>query len=303
MKFIVYISTLVTTLSLGLVFGQQDPQFTQYFENTLHVNPAYAGSRGLLNVTSLHREQWVGFDGAPRSTTLSIHSPLKYESVGLGFTAVNDQIGPLNQTMVYADFSYSLKFKRDRKLSFGLKGGFNLINIGSANLQTTQASDPKLIQNVRNEINGNFGAGIYYHTPWWFVGFSSPRILEQSYSDSPSMLEQRHYFGILGGIVKINPTWMLRMSSQVKMTVGAPISADFQLTGIWNNKLWIGAMYRLDAAFGGFVQYKISPQFRIGVASDFGTQRLRNYNSGTFEAMLSYDFIFKKVGIRSPRHF
>ena len=55
--------------------AQQDPHFTQYFDNTLFVNPAYAGSKDVLNLTAIHREQWVGFDGRPRSTTFSIHSP------------------------------------------------------------------------------------------------------------------------------------------------------------------------------------------------------------------------------------
>lgn len=91
--------------------AQQDPHFTQYFDNTLFYNPAYAGSRDMLNVTAIHREQWAGVDGRPRSTTLSIHSPLPYESVGVGITAVNDMAGPIRQTIIAADISYSLRFK------------------------------------------------------------------------------------------------------------------------------------------------------------------------------------------------
>jgi hypothetical protein len=87
------------------------------------------------------------------------------------------------------------------------------------------------------------------------------------------------------------------------MTVGAPTSIDASVAGIYREKLWLGAMYRIDAAFGAFVQYQISPQFKLGIASDFGTQAIRNYNYGTFELMASYDFTFKKQGIRSPLYF
>lgn len=289
-------------LSTGAL-GQQDAQFTQYFDNTLFVNPAYAGSRGMLNVTTIHREQWVGFTGRPKSTTLSVHSPLKYESIGLGLTMVADEVGPIKQNMFYADFSYSLKFKNKSKLVFGLKGGLNMINIGKTSLEAITDSDPKLLQNVRNNINPNFGTGIYYHSQAFFIGLSTPKILEQSYDGNQSNLERRHYFFIAGGVIPVNAEWKIRPTTQVKMTEGAPVSVDLSVAAINNEKFWLGAMYRWDAAFGVFVQYQVSNQFKIGVASEFGTQEIRNYNYGTFEALLSYDFSFKKEGIRSPRYF
>jgi type IX secretion system PorP/SprF family membrane protein len=299
-------SLLVILVFLSIfVHAQQDPHFTQYFDNALFVNPAYAGSKGVMNITGLHREQWVGFDGRPRSTTLSLHSPLTYESVGLGLTLVNDQIGPIQQTMFYGDFSYSIRFRqKDHKLSFGLKAGFNMINVTTNELVTTEASDPKLLNNVRNHINPNFGLGIYYHTPKFFIGVSSPKILENSYDGmSKTNVERRHYFGIIGGVIKLSSTWKLRPTAQVKVTKGAPIGIDLSAAGIYREKFWIGTMYRLNAAFGAFVQYQITPQFKLGLASDFGTQEIRNYNYGTFEMLASYDFVFKKQGIRSPRYF
>jgi type IX secretion system PorP/SprF family membrane protein len=287
------------------LFAQQDPHFTQYFDNTLFVNPAYAGSRGMLNVTGIHREQWMGFSGRPTSTTLSVHSPLSYESVGLGATMVNDQVGPVNQTMFYADFSYTVKFKNPEiKLSFGLKGGMNMISVSSTDLQTIQASDPKLLQNVKNNINPNYGIGIYYHTPKFFIGASTPKILEKGYdSQSITNIEKRHYFGIIGGVLILTDNWKIRPTAQIKLTVGAPKCIDASFAGIYREKLWLGVMYRIDAAVGTFAQFQISPQFKLGIASDFGIQQIRNYNYGTFELLASYDFIFKKQGIRSPRYF
>lgn len=300
-----YIGIVLLSVIAIPLFGQQDPHFTQYFDNTLFVNPAYAGSRGMLNMTAIHREQWVGFEGSPRSTTFSMHSPLRYESVGLGLTVVNDQAGPVKQTMFYGDFSYTVRFKKaDRKLSFGLKGGVNMINIETANLITMESNDPKLLQNVRNTINPNFGVGIYYHTPRFFIGASSPKILEKSYNGIQSTtLERRHYYGIIGGVLRLSSNWKLRPSAQIKITSGAPMSIDMSAAGIFRDKLWLGAMYRMNAAVGAFIQFQITHQFKLGIASDFGTQAIRNYNYGTFEMMLSYDFNFRKNGIRSPRYF
>lgn len=307
MKTIKFLAGCFTLVLLGSTSAtaQQDPHYTQYFDNMLFINPAYAGSRGMLNMTGIHREQWVGFDGRPRSSTFSIHSPLSYESVGLGLTAVNDNIGPMNQTMFYADASYTIKFKNHKgKLAFGVKGGINLINIGREGLNTGNPNDPKLLQSIRNNINPNFGFGIYYHTPGFFIGVSTPKILEQSYDElSTANMERRHYFGTIGGVIPVADKWKLRPTSLIKITEGAPLSLDLTMAAIYNERLWLGANYRLMAAFGAFVQVQISPQFKIGMASDFGTQKLRNHNHGSFEIMLSYDFLFKKEGTRSPRYF
>lgn len=297
-----YIVLLMGALAITTASAQQDPQFTQYFDNTLYVNPAYAGSKEMLNITAIHREQWVGINGRPRSTSFSIHSPLRYRSLGVGFTAVNDMIGPTRQTMMYGDISYTLRFKNKTKLSFGIKGGLNMINIDQAAF--TNGSNPvSILTSARNAINPNFGVGILYHGPKFFVGVSTPKILEQPYDKTNSSLEKRHYFAIAGYVATLSPTWKLRPTTQFKYTEGAPFSLDVSLTAIYNEKFWFGGMYRLDAAFGAFVQFLVTPQYKIGLASDFGTQALRKYNSGTFEIMMSYDFTFKNKGILSPRYF
>lgn len=300
--------TIIALVFLGLShqsYAQQDPQFTQYMDNMLFVNPGYAGSRGMLNATAIHREQWVGFDGRPRSTTFSLHSPLPYESIGLGLTAVNDRIGPLNQTMVYADVSYTLRFKNSKgKLAFGAKGGINLVNTRTDQLATTQSQDPELLTAVRNNVLPNFGFGIYYHTPKFFVGVSSPKIMESSYDrNSNTALERRHYFLTLGGVFNLSERWKMRPTTLLKLTDGAPMSIDLSVAGIYNERFWLGLMHRWADSFGAFVQFQVTPQFKAGVAYDQTITKLSSYNRGTYEVLLSYDFVFKKKGIRSPRYF
>ena len=72
--------------------AQQDPQYTQYMYNTMSVNPGYAGQREVLSISGLHRSQWVGIDGAPRTQSLVLHSPMRNEQIGLGLSVVNDAL-------------------------------------------------------------------------------------------------------------------------------------------------------------------------------------------------------------------
>lgn len=302
MRKIVFISMML--VGTGASYGQQDAQFTQYMDNTLFLNPGYAGSRGMLNITGLHREQWVGMAGRPRTTTLSIHSPLPYESVGLGFTMVNDIAGPIQQNLFYLDASYTVRFKNSPgKLAFGLKGGINLLNTRTDELSTTQGNDPELMTNARNHISPNFGAGIYYHTPKWFVGLSTPKIIEDTQMANSISKEKRHYF-LIGGIVfDVSSNWKLRPTTHLKYTLGSPLSVDLSVAGIYKKKFWIGAMHRWKDSFGAFVQFQITPQFKAGLAYDQTVTELIGYNKGTYELLLSYDFVFKKKGVRSPRYF
>ncbi len=99
--------------------SQQDAQYTQYMYNTVSVNPGYAGSRGNLSVAALYRAQWVGLDGAPKTQTFNIHSPIGYRGVGLGLSAVNDEIGPTSETYFDLDFSYTIRTTQTARLVLG----------------------------------------------------------------------------------------------------------------------------------------------------------------------------------------
>ena len=110
--------TLVLFIVFVATYAQQDSQFTQYMYNTINVNPAYAGSRETMSVFLLHRTQWVGLDGAPVSNTASINTPISASNMGIGFSIVNDRIGPSDENNIAVDVSYSIPLSETFKLSF-----------------------------------------------------------------------------------------------------------------------------------------------------------------------------------------
>jgi hypothetical protein len=116
-------------------------------------------------------------------------------------------------------------------------------------------------------------------------------------------IEKRHFFLNAGTVLTASPTLKLRPMVQAKFTEGAPLSLDAAVTAIVQEKVFIGAMYRLNSAGGIFVQYQLAPTFRIGVGTEIGLTQIRKYNDGTFELMLSYDLAKTKSGIKSPRYF
>src|SRR5690606_30031215 len=101
--------------------AQQLPQFTQYTYNTMSIKPAYAGSRDALGLVALHRSQWNGFDGGPKTLTLSMNTPLRNEKIGIGFSFIRDQLGYERFNYLYGDFSYTVHTVIHTQLSFSLK--------------------------------------------------------------------------------------------------------------------------------------------------------------------------------------
>lgn len=296
---------LLFVISGFQLFAQQEAQFTQYMDNMQYYNPAYAGSREMLNLVALHRQQWAGFSGAPISTSFSLNTPLKYESLGVGISVLNDHIGPVNATWINGDFSYSLRFKKHKgKLSFGLKAGINLLSGDIYLLSKQDQSDPNLNISYNNKFEPNIGAGIYYHSDKWFIGVASPKIIEHaSVGGTPRYFEQRHYYLTVGGYFRVNRMLKLRPSFMFKVTEQAPFAADGSLAIIYYDRLWLGGNYRLGDSGGVYAQYQISKQFKVGYAFEMSTTALRSYHAGTHELLISYDLNLKGKSLTTPRYF
>lgn len=310
MKKLILLSAFALTILSGKIYAQQDPQFSHYMYNTVSVNPAYAGSRDVLNITGLHRSQWIGLDGAPTSQTLSMNTPLRNRKMGIGLSVVNDKIGPINQTFIYADYSYNVKLTETLKLAFGVKAGVNWFQPKVAALETVQGNDPSFVNSTLETVmKPNVGAGIYLHSEKFYVGASVPRLLENKFNmstgntDTTSVKELRHMFFIAGYIWPVNNQLKLKPSAQLKLVQNAPMSIDATVEAIIRDKFSLGAGVRVGDSYYGMVGYQFNNQFRAGFAYDYSSTKLQNVNNGTVELMISYDFMFNNDKLRSPRYF
>ncbi len=300
-------SFLSLSLFMGIATAQQDAQYTQYMYNTVSVNPGYAGSRGHISIAALHRSQWVGLDGAPKTQTLNIHSPIGYRGVGMGLSIVNDRIGPTSETSFDIDFSYTVYTSTKGRLSFGLKGSANLLDIRFSELNQ-YAPDQTLQQDIDNKFSPNIGAGIYYHTQKFYAGLSAPRFLQTSHFDESSLStakEQMNFYFITGYVWDVNPFLKFKPALLTKVVLGAPLQVDLSANFMLNEKFILGAAYRWGAALSGMAGFQISNKFLIGIAYDKETTELGNaaFNDGSFEVILRYDFITTKGNLKSPRFF
>jgi type IX secretion system PorP/SprF family membrane protein len=291
--------------------GHQDAQYTQYMYNTININPAYAGSRGTISIFGLHRTQWVGLDGAPVTNSFSINTPIS-SNMGLGVSVINDRIGPSTENNISVDLSYSIETSPFYKLSFGLKGTANLLNIDFTKLNIYDPADPRFQDNIDNKFSPNIGAGVYLHSDKSYIGISVPNMLEKSHfnksakdeSQSYIVKNRMHYYLMAGYVFDLDYNLKFKPSVLAKAVEGAPLQTDISANFLFNEKFTAGLAYRISASVSGLVGFQVSNSLFVGYSYDAETTKLANYNSGSHEVFLRFELLGRsKTRMMSPRFF
>jgi len=311
-----YLLLVVVLCSLSTINAQQDAQFTQFMFNKLTFNPAYAGSTLAPCLSAIHRQQWVGLEGAPVTSAASFNTSLAKDRVGMGLTFIHDQIGPTRDWSARLAYSYKIPLDNGN-LSIGLQGNFRQYRVVWNDARLTHTGDNSVTMAESSRILPNAGLGVYYENPDFYVGISMPHILENDLdlledvvSTDVLSLESQHLFGMAGVLIDINETVKLKPAVMVKYVNNAPLDIDLNLTAILKEDLWVGLSYRFGGSdvqgFGEsvdlFVQYQLTNALRLGAAYDFTLSELQNSSSGTYEFYVSY--CLRKTGrISNPRFF
>ncbi|MFS4492746.1 type IX secretion system membrane protein PorP/SprF [Maribacter sp. 2308TA10-17] len=298
---------LVLTLALASYagFSQQDPQYTHYQYNTMTVNPGYSGSRGHLTLLSMFRSQWVGLEGSPQTITFGIDSPIgKFD--GIGLSIVQDQLGPSTETYIDGNYAHQLVLNRKgHRLALGLKAG---VRFFSLDWSKGLFRDPEAIfnENINTKLLPSIGAGLFYYTDKFYLGLSTPNVFTNAHYDEiqeSEALERMHFFLIGGYVFDLNHDLKFKPSFFVKQVLGAPLAVDVSANFLVYETLNLGVNYRWDDSVSGLLGFQISPKFNIGYAYDFSINELNNYNTGTHEIFLRYQWISSENRLKSPRFF
>ncbi len=295
-------------------FAQQDPQFTQYMYNMSVINPAYAtAEEGILNLGGFYRTQWVGFEGAPKTGSFFAHTPIN-NKIELGLSFTNDNIGDIvNENNVFADFAYVLPVGVESKISFGVKAGFTFFDaifddfvLQSGNVSTDVAFNENI-----SKAFPNIGIGAFFFSNNYYLGLSAPNMLTSKHIENENGIKATgvqdiHFFFTGGYVFDINANLKLKPAFMAKAVRGAPMAMDITANILVNEKLEAGLGYRLGDAVSALVNFRITPDLKIGYAYDYTTSNLGNFNSGSHEIFILFNvdlFGFKNGYDRSPRFF
>lgn len=281
LKQLVIVSAFLVILKSN---AQQDPLYTQYYNNFSLINPAYAGSHGLFTATANIRSQWAGEAGSPETQTLSLHGATG-KNVGLGLSIVNDKVYVLKETDIYADFSYSIYPSESSTLAFGLKAGGSFLDV---NLLELGIENDNLFSENISEFNPNIGAGVFYYTDRFFASLSTVNILKSKHYDKNSTVvssasDEMIFYISSGYVFDLGDSFKLRPSFMMRGANGSPLSTDISASILWLDKLEFGISHRIDESVSGLFQLRLTDNLKVGYTYDAITSDLSNYNNGSHE--------------------
>jgi type IX secretion system PorP/SprF family membrane protein len=274
--------------------------------NMLAINPAYAGNKEVLCLTGLSRAQWIGIDGAPYSSTLSLDAPLKRKHIGVGVQLFSEKIGVTSSTGMYGSYAYRIQLKKST-LSFGLQGGavHYTANYSRVLLSSKSAVIDNTFQQNASILTPSIGAGVFFSDDHFYIGASVPSMLRtQIVSGSEIKVNKENHLFLMGGYVfALNADFKLKPSMLLKVLEDAPLELDLNLNFWMYDKFALGASYRTNDAAVAMAEFQASPNFRIGYAYDYALSTLPYFHSGSHELLLRYEFGYTKDKAQTPRYF
>ncbi len=306
---------IVIALLLAAMMDAQDlPIYSQYLFNKYLINPAVAGSDGYTSINMTTRQQWTGYQGAPRTYSLSMQGRLlkqKYlikenlfnkkifkshteGKVGLGGAVFSDINGLVRRTGFSTSYAYHLWLQGGTQLSFGLAFTGYHYKIDQRQIQFEDPDEPWLNTDFRKGIFvPDFNFGVYLLNRKFAVGFSAQELMEgfikagsQAYKD---LKIQRSYY-LFGNYdfepddkTLIQPSLLVKMSEQLRP------QADIGLTYSYDNRIWVGATFRTGSAIIANVGVRRDRLF-FGYSFDFTLQSIQLSTYGSHEFIMAVRF-------------
>ena len=306
---------LIMFLTGNLASGQQLPVYSQYLYNKFLINPSIAGSDGYTSVSLTARDQWVGYDGAPRTFSFAVQGRLLKRSyilkktnvkrqvyrpksdgrVGLGGHVFSDRNGLINRTGFQASYAYHTWLRKSTQLSFGLSLNGYHYSIDQDAIKFEDQNDPLLNSSLRRGLfvpDAAFGVNLL--NAKYSFGFSVDQLFEASAKLGGSAayqnfsLERQYYiFGSYdfsqGPYNIIQPSFLVMTSEQLTP------QADIGVTYIFHEDFWAGLAYRTSKALIATMGVKYLNSF-IGYAFDFTMSEIQKVTYGTHEITLALKF-------------
>ncbi len=305
------LTVAATALLLGLsapAKAQYDPGYTHYMFNEILVNPAYAGAKDALSIVGLARDQWVGFSGAPHTASLTAHTPLAQDQIGLGAGLNFETIGVHQWALGFVDFAYRIHFPKGI-WALGLQGsfGYQESRYGDLkNLDSDPSIDPLLQYSPANFLV-NAGVGTYYYTNNFYAGFSIPRILNNDYITGESKrfdVRDWTYYLQSGYVFYLSDDFEVMPSGMLKLTAGVRPQVNISALALLYSTLWLGADYRTDNSLAMLAGVEFLEKFRLTYSYDVSLSKTTRQDlDGSHELSLSYTFDIIHKHVVSPRLF
>lgn len=238
-------------------------------------NPAAIAIDGKIMVDLIGRNQWYGFEGAP--TTIALNGQYEIEKdMAVGLNVYHDQIGVFQTTSFQAQYAYRLFTNYTDALIFGVGAGVDNYIQDFASVNTVEPGD-HAFSNYYSRVLFNASMGIYYNSPNYYIGFSTPDIFAPKFdalSGKGGVRAFPHFYFSAGTYIDAGENFKLNPHLQVKYTVGSPIAGDLILRNTFYDRWSFVVGYRTENSIIAGFDILVTPYVRTGYSFNYNVDKL-----------------------------
>lgn len=276
------------------VLAQQDPAFSFVNEYNSFVNPSFVVNDYKLNADVRHRQQWVGFDGAPVVTLANASFFVDKAKSGFGVTVLNDQLGAQNNWTALLNYAFDIRVG-DHHIVPGIQLGAVVHRLDGSQLNPIQANDPNIIQSTEGGQAFDLGLSLAYRWKGLILGFSAKHLTAPTIVFGEGFFQSeysvvRHYYGyasyeaLLGQHFRLKPIFGVQTDAASTSFNGQLWFGGRALTKSFDGPS-IGVGYRHQDAILVAAEFRFK-WFTIGYAYDYTFSGLRDFSNGSHEGFL-----------------
>lgn len=271
--------------------GQYIPQFSQLLKTLEFVNPGYNASKNTASATLLYRNQWTGFEGAPKSMAANVNVPINKWHTGFGLNTMVETMGLINQSFIDLTACTDVKISGNSYMAFGISGGVDIKRFDMERAIYESMNTNTYASDFFNSENLHIGTGINYFTNKLHLGASmhfTP--LNNAYKQN-----EMYSFYLNGSyLFPLDENWVIKPAVLFKSW--ANYSAfDAGLYLLFKDLVWGGISYRLNDAIIFFADVKITDTIRLGYSFDYGVHHLNWFNNGSHELRIEFTMPRRKT--------
>ena len=297
----------------GMAEAQQQTLITNIVLHKYLYNPAFAGSTQGIEFNATYRNQWAGFEGAPKNLAASGYGTLKKRpQMAVGGYVMSDKAGLIQRTMFAASYSYHLKLNKNTSLGFGLSMGAAQYNVKAYSAKPFDKDDEFLKNDILNANALDANSGFYLYNKKYFLGFSSTQMINSKikWPNTNGRQTPHSYFNMGYNFVldKKKKEWILQPSILARFSKPSPYQLEATLRGIYKEMAWVGFSYRTykdeqwkGATMSVMLGTTIGKQFTVAYAYDYALSIMQQYSTGSHEIVFSYLLAAKKKKTASEK--
>jgi len=312
------ISSLLLFITASIIYGTfhvnaQDPFLSQYYSNTIYLNPAFTGAAGIPRFSAGYRNHFPSMGSAFVNYRAAFDMPVELFQGGVGFNIMNDVQGSGQLSNLRIDGIYSHAFIINPEIEIiavlqvsyvirSLKTNGFILPDGIDNLTGIYIGPT---EDISDQTSGypDFATGVLCFSRTWYAGIAVHHLTAPNMSFSRTYLERlpRKYTFHAGinipvfekrfgrEFLQVNPNLVfIQQGSQRQINIGAEVIRKGLFVGIWSRQNIRFGVSTITAVAG----YQDN-RMRFGYSFDFNMSQpwINDLGSGAHEIAFTYRLI------------